>query len=376
MEALKILLNVALLFIAVIADVEDLRNCSRISRHLPINIVEPIHYKINLLVKPNQRDLSGTSEITIIVKEATRNISLNSYGIKIEFDHVKITNISKTYDEPGELVAKLMLFRQCFQTQISVIIFDKVIKPGKYIFHIGYKSILSEDIGIEHNAYLWDSTVNSDKWILTNHYIPKAIREIFPCWDDPTVNTTFDISITHPRTYGAFSVTLLAEDRKLPGNMHRTRFNEISKIPTYLLSIIVISKMAYSDMTTRLHYVYQRFDYIHKFLLKKTCEMLGAAASEYNKLMRSFKKEIKVDHIFLSKAVMKVKAHPGVIIYREEDFFYNKTYYYAGRETFMFTLLSHQVGRQWFLGTEVHDDWLFREAISLFYGYLIPSQLF
>ncbi|XP_032687738.1 glutamyl aminopeptidase-like [Odontomachus brunneus] len=369
MEALKILLNVALLFIVVVANNIDPRDCSRISHHLPINIVEPINYKIDLVVKPPNRYISGTSEITIDVKKTTKNISLNSYGMEIEFNNINIMKIPETYGKPGEVVYELRMFGECSQAQIWVMIFDDFIKPGKYILNIEYKSILYINKRIKPKSYLWDPSYQA----FTNHYTPKAIREIFPCWDDPAVKTTFNISITHFRTYKAFLITPLAENTG--SNMQTSRFKEINRIPTHLLSITVIDRMVYCDMTTRLHTVYHRYDHIHQILLKKMWEMLGAAAREYNILMHSFKEEIKVDHVLLSNAVMEVMARPGVIIYREEDLFYNETYHYAGRETYMLTLLSHQVGRQWFLGAEVHDDWLLREAISLFYGYLISSQV-
>ncbi|XP_024868643.1 aminopeptidase M1-like, partial [Temnothorax curvispinosus] len=54
--------------------------------------------------------------------------------------------------------------------------------------------------------------IKCGRWLIATHIQTIGARRIFPCWDDPQIRTTFDISIQHPSNSVALSNMPTQED--------------------------------------------------------------------------------------------------------------------------------------------------------------------
>lgn len=156
------------------------------------------------------------------------------------------------------------------------------------------------------------------RWLITNLYKRNATRGLFPCWDDPKVKASFNITIRHPYNYAAYLNKPVWKVVNEGDNIRRTHFHVISSMPIYLLSIAVIY---IGDTMIKPEQVGANFIWdISKETtgLKFASNSIASLTSTYSDMAKLNLTDLleKVDHIALSDNPTRSMAQSGVIIYR------------------------------------------------------------
>ncbi|CAF4522241.1 unnamed protein product, partial [Rotaria magnacalcarata] len=82
--------------------------------------------------------------------------------------------------------------------------------------------------------------------IVKKHYgitqmSPTHCRRVFPCFDEPSLRATFDLTLDIPRHMQALSnmPQLYAQDNLLTSDTKRIRFQQTPSMPTFLLCFVI-----------------------------------------------------------------------------------------------------------------------------------------
>lgn len=79
-----------------------------------------------------------------------------------------------------------------------------------------------------------------DRQAYVTIFEPTGARRAFPCWDQPSWRTSFNISVEHPEYQVALSNMPVRRISNLKDGKIRTRFQTSVDLPTYLLTIAVL----------------------------------------------------------------------------------------------------------------------------------------
>lgn len=96
----------------------------------------------------------------------------------------------------------------------------------------------------------------------TTTFEPVYARRAFPCWDEPALKATFEISISHLTSYTALSNTKVfkVEPDSEDNSKQWTHFEKTPIMSTYLVAFVVSD---FSKLTSKIVNVYARPNMIH-----------------------------------------------------------------------------------------------------------------
>ncbi|XP_029162422.1 puromycin-sensitive aminopeptidase-like protein [Nylanderia fulva] len=191
MAILKLLINISLLFTAIVAIPVD--NNSRNDSHVAVNyrlpdIVTPVYYNIKLIpyIEVDNFTFDGEISANITIRRTTSDLSLHALELIIDeaatslFDNEGIDHKPATYNYNNI-------------TQILVLNFNDELLPGNYTLKMNYVGILNDDLqGFFRTSYI---EKGKKVWLAASHFEATWARRAFPCWDEPALKATFDISI-------------------------------------------------------------------------------------------------------------------------------------------------------------------------------------
>ncbi len=191
--------------------------------------VTPSHYAIELRLDPDEPTFDGTEDITITVHEPVTEIAINGKDVAVHAGSVAggdgaTVEIAKavpdpsagriTLELPGELAAGDYTLRLSFTGKLSDLM------EGMY------RSRFTDDAGEDHV-------------IITTHFEATDARRNFPCWDEPDLKASFQMTLVAPD--GMTALTNTPEIGREPADpgFTRIRFDRSMVMSTYLVCVVV-----------------------------------------------------------------------------------------------------------------------------------------
>jgi puromycin-sensitive aminopeptidase len=191
--------------------------------------VTPSHYGIELRLDPDEPTFDGTEDVAITVHEAVTEIAINGKDLTVHTGTVlgsdgTSVEIAKavpdpsagriTLELPGELAAGDYTLRLSFTGKLSDLM------EGMY------RSRFTDDAGENHV-------------IITTHFEATDARRNFPCWDEPDLKASFQMTLVAPD--GMTALTNTPEIGREPADpgFTRIRFDRSMVMSTYLVCVVV-----------------------------------------------------------------------------------------------------------------------------------------
>ena len=197
------------------------------SYNLSENII-PSHYK--LLLKPNLEsgEFIGTVDIDISVKNETYYIELNS--LELDIKNCEITSTQEYKNQPKNIIVDNEKERLNIE-------FIKPLK-GSYKLHIEFSGKLNDLLhGFYRSKFKDDSGV--EHIIATTQFESTDARRAFPCWDEPSFKSTFQINMEVEKDQFVVSNAPIKSEKNISADIRRIEFEDTIKMSTYLVAFIV-----------------------------------------------------------------------------------------------------------------------------------------
>lgn len=157
-----------------------------------------------------------------------------------------------------------------------------------------------------------------NRWMFATHIQTIGARRLFPCWDDPQLRATFNITIKHPNNSTALSnMPILVQDR-FGDYLKVTYFHTTPPISTYHNAIAVTNYVS-----TRINentFLWCRENFVEDsvidfnnfgFAMRVIKNVTSHLASEFKRI------EIpKLDHVAIPNFPQDDTSNWGLIFYR------------------------------------------------------------
>ena len=221
-RSFRLLSTLPLAFAALFAALLSDSHCARAQR-LSTNVL-PFHYALSLAPDLKTGTFTGSEDIEIHIKERTRTITLNA--VELQFGGVEIR------DRAGRTQAGSVSLDSAREQ--ATLTFEKTIPAGDATLHVNFKGTLNSKL---RGFYLSRTARRS---YAVSQFEPIDARRAFPCFDEPAMKATFDVSLKIDRGDTAISNSAIVSDSPDPGaSKHTVTFGRTPKMSTYLVAFIV-----------------------------------------------------------------------------------------------------------------------------------------
>jgi len=182
--------------------------------------VAPTHYTLAVVPDAAHMTFTGSVQIDLDVKQATREIQLNS--AELTFSKISLSGTDETpsvaFDDQREIVT---------------LSFKRPVSVGHHVLSIDYSGKINQHAsGLFALDY---DTPTGKKRALFTQFENSDARRFLPCWDEPGIKASFTLTATVPADLMPLSNMPIAKSEKLPGGLARVSFQPSPKMSSYLL---------------------------------------------------------------------------------------------------------------------------------------------
>jgi aminopeptidase N len=190
---------------------------SAATTRLPSN-VRPTHYALRMTPDLAAETFAGTETIDVEVREATGAITMHAVGLNLHGVTINDQSAAVAFDAANDFVTLTV---------------PEPLAPGRAKIRLAFDGKLSQGL---RGFYL--SRTEKRKYAVTQFEAMSA-RRAFPCFDEPALKATFDITLVVDAADTAISNGAIVRDTPAAGGKHAIDFATTKRLPTYLVALLV-----------------------------------------------------------------------------------------------------------------------------------------
>ncbi|KAI0228894.1 Puromycin-sensitive aminopeptidase [Lamellibrachia satsuma] len=313
-------------------------------QRLPQDVV-PHNYALRLTPDLNAFTFEGQELISVKVTKATSSVTLNSADIQVkgvqyqggkqEFN----TDVKVIYSKEDETVT----FK-----------FPDALQPGEGTITVDFTGELNDKMkGFYRSKYT--TPEGKERYAAVTQFEATDARRAFPCWDEPAMKATFDITLVVPQDRISLSNMPVKTEKESDGK----RVVEYERTPimsTYLLAFIVgeYDYVEAKDADGVLVRVYTPTGKKEQgeFALQVAVKTLPFY-KDYFKIAYPLP---KIDLIALADFASGAMENWGLVTYRETALLIDSAHSSSAAKQWVALVVGHELAHQWF-GNLVTMEW-------------------
>ena len=165
--------------------------------------------------------------IEIEVLEATERITLNAAELEI-------ASVVATLADGRNVEASIETDEE---DETAVFSFGETLPAGRTSLDCVFTGVLNDQLrGFYRSEYV--DKDGEKRYMATTQFEATDARRAFPCWDEPSLKATFEVTLTAPKELTTLSNMPVATE-SVEGPLKTVRFQETPKMSTYLLAFVV-----------------------------------------------------------------------------------------------------------------------------------------
>ncbi len=185
--------------------------------------VKPLKYTASLHLVPGQDRFTGTIQIQVQVDKPVDLIWLHAKALQLDRGVLRF----------GDLGIPV--------TFISAANDFVAVKPDRPMFPAG-RGTLEISYSGEVSRNLTDGAFQQQQgndWYIFTKFEPVTARRVFPCFDEPSFKTPWQLTLNVPSGLKAFSNTPIISEEPGEGGSKTVHFKETKPLPSYLVAFAV-----------------------------------------------------------------------------------------------------------------------------------------
>ncbi|KAF9928204.1 hypothetical protein FBU30_002547 [Linnemannia zychae] len=336
---------------------------------LPTNVT-PEHYRLKLV--PDMEEFVFTGEVAINIKihSPTHEIKLNTKKLNISTASVTI----------GETVHKAVSI-DAAENQVATFKFAQTLPKGHAVFEIEFDGEINDRMnGFYRSQY--KNVVGDMNYMAVTQFEACDARQAFPCWDEPSIKATFDISLKIPVELEALSNMPVKEMTAVDPDYKTIHFETTPIMSTYLVAFAVGDFRYIETTTTKLKKPVVCRVYTIPGLIEQ-----GRFALEITPRILEYFAEVfgieyplpKLDHLAVPDFDAGAMENWGLITYRTVALLFDEKTSAAASKEQVASTVAHEIAHQWF-GNLVTMEWWdhlwLNEGFATWVGTLAVDHLF
>ena len=334
---------------------------------LPAN-VKPTKYRMTLQPDLANFTFKGEQTVDIEIVEPTARVKLNA--AELEISRVTLVRSgSSTVAHSISLDA---------DTETATLDFGQTLSPGPAQLEMEFTGILNDRlVGFYRSEY--QDAEGETRYLATTQFEATDARRAFPCWDEPAVKATFDVTLVFDDSLEAVSNTPIVEESKPASGLRSVRFGETPIMSTYLLAFVVgdiVSVEADAANGTRVGiWTTRGKENQAGFALDTSVKLLGY----FNDYFNIPYPLPKLDHVAIPDFAAGAMENWGCVTYRETALLVDPDNSSAGTRQRVAEVVAHEMAHMWFgdlVTMEWWDDLWLNESFASWMGTKAVDWLF
>ncbi|XP_029290005.1 alanyl (membrane) aminopeptidase-like b [Cottoperca gobio] len=310
------------------------------------------------VTSPNQTLLfTGNSTVNFHCVQSTSSIYLNSMWL------IVANPVVMNKDTNEKIGVSAVNDQQDNSIFLEVQLNSALEAGGNYSLSLDFSGEISEFLyAIYVSTYVegvpaHEGDTNTERFLVATNLEPTDASRLFPCFDEPDMKATFNVTIIHRRDTKALGNAEQSDSNIIDKEWKYTSFHPTPIMSTYLFAFTVSEFNSISSQHDRVNIqTYARPEAIAAGHAQYAANITGEILKFYESHFEIIYAQTKLDQIALPDLEPTAMENWGLITYQEGVLLYEKGVSSLLHKEFIAMIIAHELAHQWF-GNLVTMKW-------------------